>query len=176
MESLILVPSSRHVSITNSSAFSSDFSVQFTSRKRAINFRASSPLILPCNVFLDRLTPRSYIRYGPPYGDQDDDPEEQVESLRVPDAWSVPSKALEESEWLRVTLHKWLDEEYCPEETNVEISKILQVWLQDLNSCSERHSTFRNAFKWWLEGKARISQPRIRAPILGTASTTANLD
>ncbi|XP_022959936.1 uncharacterized protein LOC111460840 [Cucurbita moschata] len=124
MESLILVPSSRHVSITNSSAFSSDFKVQFTSRKRAMNFRASSPQILPCNVVLERLTPRSYIRYGPPYGDQDDDPEEQVESLRVPDAWSVPSKALEESEWLRVTLHKWLDEEYCPEETNVEISKV----------------------------------------------------
>lgn len=95
MESLILVPSSRHVSITNSSAFSSDFSVQFTSRKRAMNFRASSPQILPCNVVLERLTPRSYIRYGPPNGDQDDDPEEQVESLRVPDAWSVPSKALE---------------------------------------------------------------------------------
>ncbi|PQM35015.1 hypothetical protein Pyn_31777 [Prunus yedoensis var. nudiflora] len=35
-----------------------------------------------------------------------------------------PSKALEESEWLRVTLHKWLDDEYCPEATNVEISKI----------------------------------------------------
>ena len=30
----------------------------------------------------------------------------------------------QESEWLRVTLHKWLDEEYCPEETNVEISKV----------------------------------------------------
>lgn len=31
---------------------------------------------------------------------------------------------LQESEWLRVTLHKWLDDEYCPEATNVEISKI----------------------------------------------------
>jgi hypothetical protein len=30
----------------------------------------------------------------------------------------------QESEWLRVTLHKWLDDEYCPEETNVEISKV----------------------------------------------------
>lgn len=31
---------------------------------------------------------------------------------------------IQESEWLRVTLHKWLDDEYCPESTNVEISKI----------------------------------------------------
>lgn len=31
---------------------------------------------------------------------------------------------VQESEWLRVTLHKWLDDEYCPEPTNVEISNI----------------------------------------------------
>lgn len=31
---------------------------------------------------------------------------------------------VQESEWLRVTLHKWLDDEYCPEPTNVEISKV----------------------------------------------------
>lgn len=31
---------------------------------------------------------------------------------------------LQESEWLRVTLHKWLDDEYCPEAANVEISKV----------------------------------------------------
>lgn len=31
---------------------------------------------------------------------------------------------IQESEWLRVTLHKWLDDEYCPEATNVEISKV----------------------------------------------------
>lgn len=29
-----------------------------------------------------------------------------------------------ESEWLRSRLHKWLDEEYCPEPTNVEISRV----------------------------------------------------
>ncbi|GLT42529.1 hypothetical protein SLA2020_165230 [Shorea laevis] len=52
------------------------------------------------------------------------DPETLVQDLRVPDHWLLPSKALEESEWLRVTLHKWLDDEYCPEATNVEISKI----------------------------------------------------
>lgn len=33
-------------------------------------------------------------------------------------------QSVQESEWLRVTLHKWLDDEYCPEDTNVEISKV----------------------------------------------------
>ncbi|KAJ0975636.1 hypothetical protein J5N97_017601 [Dioscorea zingiberensis] len=47
-----------------------------------------------------------------------------VEVLRVPDSWLLPSNALKESEWLRETLHKWLDDEYCPEPTNVEISKL----------------------------------------------------
>lgn len=31
---------------------------------------------------------------------------------------------MQESEWLRVALKKWLDDEYCPEDTNVEISKV----------------------------------------------------
>ncbi|MQL84343.1 hypothetical protein Taro_016844 [Colocasia esculenta] len=47
-----------------------------------------------------------------------------IQELRVPDSWLVPSKALEESEWLRVSLHKWLDDEYCPEPMNIEISKV----------------------------------------------------
>lgn len=47
-----------------------------------------------------------------------------VDILRVPDHWLTPSRASEEAEWLRVTLHKWLDDEYCPEPTNVEISKL----------------------------------------------------
>ncbi|XP_071701114.1 uncharacterized protein [Rutidosis leptorrhynchoides] len=50
--------------------------------------------------------------------------EGSVEEVRVPDAWLNTSKALEESEWLRVTLHKWLDDEYCPEPTNVDISSV----------------------------------------------------
>lgn len=32
------------------------------------------------------------------------------------------STPYQESEWLRVTLHKWLDDEYCPEPANVDIS------------------------------------------------------
>ena len=34
------------------------------------------------------------------------------------------SSIMQESEWLRVNLHKWLDDEYCPEPTNVDISKV----------------------------------------------------
>ncbi|KAL6271757.1 hypothetical protein ACE6H2_028668 [Prunus campanulata] len=56
--------------------------------------------------------------------EEEEDPDAQVQDLVVPEHWLVPSKALEESEWLRVTLHKWLDDEYCPEATNVEISRI----------------------------------------------------
>lgn len=29
----------------------------------------------------------------------------------------------QESVWLRETLHKWLDDEYCPEPANVDISR-----------------------------------------------------
>uniref|UniRef100_A0A803MWS7 Uncharacterized protein n=1 Tax=Chenopodium quinoa TaxID=63459 RepID=A0A803MWS7_CHEQI len=52
------------------------------------------------------------------------DPLGSVEVLRVPDHWLEPSRAIQESEWLRVSLHKWLDDEYCPEPTNVDISRV----------------------------------------------------
>ncbi|XP_043718760.1 uncharacterized protein LOC122666762 [Telopea speciosissima] len=55
---------------------------------------------------------------------EEDDRQKSVQDLRVPEDWLVPSKALQESEWLRVTLHNWLDDEYCPEATNIEISKV----------------------------------------------------
>ncbi|XWS76489.1 hypothetical protein CRYUN_Cryun01aG0180800 [Craigia yunnanensis] len=67
---------------------------------------------------------RSQSSSEPRENQQGQDQETLVQDLRVPDHWLLPSKALEESEWLRVTLHKWLDDEYCPEETNVEISKV----------------------------------------------------
>uniref|UniRef100_A0ACD5Y6B4 Uncharacterized protein n=1 Tax=Avena sativa TaxID=4498 RepID=A0ACD5Y6B4_AVESA len=51
-------------------------------------------------------------------GDQDN----RVQELRVPDSWLTPAGAAQESEWLRETLHKWLDGEYCPEPANVDIS------------------------------------------------------
>ncbi|KAL8100913.1 uncharacterized protein LOC141687126 [Apium graveolens] len=56
--------------------------------------------------------------------EQEDDDEEYVQILRVPHDWLSPSKALEEATWLRATLHKWLDDEYCPEASNVEISQV----------------------------------------------------
>ncbi|KAL4572091.1 hypothetical protein LXL04_018860 [Taraxacum kok-saghyz] len=56
--------------------------------------------------------------------EEDEDLEGSVEEIMIPKAWLNSSKALEESEWLRVTLHKWLDDEYCPEPTNVDISKV----------------------------------------------------
>ncbi|CAL9765955.1 unnamed protein product [Musa acuminata subsp. burmannicoides] len=59
---------------------------------------------------------------GPP--DEEEAEEAPVQELRVPEAWLTPSNALQESEWLRVTLHKWLDDEYCPEAANAEISKV----------------------------------------------------
>ncbi|XVE73240.1 hypothetical protein DITRI_Ditri11bG0101300 [Diplodiscus trichospermus] len=76
---------------------------------------------------------RSQSSSDPLENEQGNDPETLVQDLRVPDQWLLPSKALEESEWLRVTLHKWLDDEYCPEETNVEISKVAaQSYYQSL--------------------------------------------
>ncbi|XP_022869077.1 uncharacterized protein LOC111388556 [Olea europaea var. sylvestris] len=62
--------------------------------------------------------------YSSPQRNGSENPQNSLQDLRVPNHWCDPSKASEESEWLRVTLHKWLDDEYCPEPTNVEISNI----------------------------------------------------
>ncbi|EOA21662.1 hypothetical protein CARUB_v10002083mg [Capsella rubella] len=94
----------------------------------------------------------------------EEDPESFVQSLTIPDEWLLPSRAIEESEWLRVALHKWLDDEYCPEPTNVVISEvaaksyysslleketdvgeILMKMAQDLTSISYKES-FHGAF------------------------------
>ncbi|KAL3626032.1 hypothetical protein CASFOL_029581 [Castilleja foliolosa] len=64
------------------------------------------------------------IAYSSSPSNGGDDEQNSLQELRVPSHWLEPSKASEESEWLRVTLHKWLDDEYCPEPTNVEISEI----------------------------------------------------
>ncbi|KAL2507703.1 hypothetical protein Fot_31350 [Forsythia ovata] len=65
-----------------------------------------------------------FVSYSSTQSNGIEDPQNSLEDLRVPNHWCDPSKALEESEWLRVTLHKWLDDEYCPEPTNVEISNV----------------------------------------------------
>lgn len=46
-----------------------------------------------------------------------------LKDLQVPKAWAHPSVAAQEAEWLRGALHQWLDDEYCPEPANVEISQ-----------------------------------------------------
>ncbi|XP_047048368.1 uncharacterized protein LOC124653347 [Lolium rigidum] len=58
----------------------------------------------------------------PPRAAAGGDQENRVQELRVPDSWLTPAGAAQESEWLRETLHKWLDDEYCPEPANVDIS------------------------------------------------------
>ncbi|GMP91220.1 hypothetical protein CsSME_00042004 [Camellia sinensis var. sinensis] len=64
-----------------------------------------------------------YQSYSSNEEEEEDSQEGLVQDLRVPEHWLDPSKALgPESKWLRVTLHKWLDDEYCPEPTNVDIS------------------------------------------------------
>ncbi|XAR61275.1 hypothetical protein NMG60_11034923 [Bertholletia excelsa] len=78
------------------------------------------------NIFLSvqRSHPRSNSY---PSGEEEEEKAEEeglVQDLRVPEHWLEPSKAVEESEWLRVSLHKWLDDEYCPEPTNVDISNV----------------------------------------------------
>ncbi|XP_076899455.1 uncharacterized protein LOC143553322 [Bidens hawaiensis] len=69
---------------------------------------------------------------------QEDEPEGSVEEIRIPKAWLSSSKALEESEWLRATLHKWLDDEYIPEPTNVDISNVAA--RSYYNSLLENHT------------------------------------
>lgn len=75
----------------------------------------------PVNLIASAAS-RSRPRVCNPKSSEDD--EASVQELRIPEHWLLPPKAREESEWLRVSLHKWLDDEYCPEETNVEISEV----------------------------------------------------
>ncbi|XP_050236824.1 uncharacterized protein LOC126686686 isoform X2 [Mercurialis annua] len=84
-----------------------------------IHFRFSPSTNSKRLRFPFRTAPKIHSSHSNPQEDG-----EIVETLRVPDHWLLPPTALQESEWLRVTLHKWLDDEYCPEETNVEISNV----------------------------------------------------
>ncbi|XP_028804175.1 uncharacterized protein LOC114759215 isoform X2 [Neltuma alba] len=83
----------------------------------SVSIRPPSPSSL--TLLRSQSSPRSHQLPQNP-----DDDDAQLEDLRVPLHWLLPPNAFQESEWLRVTLHKWLDDEYCPEETNVEISKV----------------------------------------------------
>ncbi|KAL6643936.1 hypothetical protein ACP70R_018702 [Stipagrostis hirtigluma subsp. patula] len=73
----------------------------------------------PAAAYARAFTPRPSLRAtAAPGGERDN----RVQELRVPSSWLTPEGAAEESEWLRETLHKWLDDEYCPEPANVDIS------------------------------------------------------
>eukprot|EP00250_Pteridium_aquilinum_P008111 c17681_g1_i1 orf=413-964(-) len=46
-----------------------------------------------------------------------------LEDILIPPSWTSADAAAQESEWLRITLCQWLDDEYCPEPANDEISR-----------------------------------------------------
>ncbi|KAL3029870.1 hypothetical protein AAZX31_03G188600 [Glycine max] len=94
----------------------SSVTVSLTHQHSSVHSSSSPSLIL-------RHNGRRVRSHSHSFPESDD----QVEDLRVPDHWLDPTMAFKilESEWLRVTLHKWLDDEYCPEETNVEISRVV---------------------------------------------------
>ncbi|KAM6558459.1 hypothetical protein CsatA_027698 [Cannabis sativa] len=96
-------------------------STKFAFASPSPNFFLSSLQFRALNKTLNQHLFKALTSHSTP---EEEEPDAQVEDLRVPDQWLPPSRALEESEWLRVTLHKWLDDEYCPEPTNVEISKV----------------------------------------------------
>ncbi|XP_059067340.1 uncharacterized protein LOC131077049 isoform X2 [Cryptomeria japonica] len=77
----------------------------------------------PLSVLVEKEGPISsgFVCHSNSWKDEEND--KFVKDLRVPDEWMTPSTALQESEWLRIALHKWLDDEYCPEIANEEISK-----------------------------------------------------
>ncbi|MCO5548647.1 hypothetical protein L7F22_002106 [Adiantum nelumboides] len=58
-----------------------------------------------------------------PSPDEDSHSTPFVEDLLIPSSWTSAGTAAEEAEWLRINLHQWLDDEYCPEPANNEISR-----------------------------------------------------
>ncbi|OIV95388.1 hypothetical protein TanjilG_06257 [Lupinus angustifolius] len=110
-ESIILYPRSTYIT-----SFQTSSSVTFTTYQRS----SSLSILHSTHSYLPTLV-RSHSHSSTESNNEEPD---QVEELRVPEPWLFPTTALQESEWLRVSLHKWLDDEYCPEETNVEISKV----------------------------------------------------
>ncbi|PIA61682.1 hypothetical protein AQUCO_00300900v1 [Aquilegia coerulea] len=91
-------------------------------RSPTLNFPFSIKILDHSFSFLPSGRPISF--QNPQSSNEEGEPQGLVQDPKVPEHWLVPSKALQESEWLRITLHKWLDDEYCPETTNVDISKL----------------------------------------------------
>ncbi|KAF1892065.1 hypothetical protein Lal_00036419 [Lupinus albus] len=115
-ESIILYPR-----FTFIIPFQTSSSLTFTTHQISSSSSSSSLSILHSTHSHSPTLVRSHSRS---FTESNNEESEQVEELRVPKPWLFPTTALQESEWLRVSLHKWLDDEYCPEETNVEISKV----------------------------------------------------
>ncbi|XP_062203907.1 uncharacterized protein LOC133906131 [Phragmites australis] len=78
----------------------------------------SNPPRFPVSASVLASSPTPLRAAVAPGGERDN----RVQELRVPGSWLTPAGAAQESEWLRETLHKWLDDEYCPEPANVDIS------------------------------------------------------
>eukprot|EP00271_Cylindrocystis_brebissonii_P011712 TRINITY_DN29632_c0_g1_i1.p1 TRINITY_DN29632_c0_g1~~TRINITY_DN29632_c0_g1_i1.p1 ORF type:complete len:209 (-),score=18.64 TRINITY_DN29632_c0_g1_i1:413-1039(-) len=65
-----------------------------------------------------------------------------VERLCVPEVWTSPEVASQEAEWLQSRLEQWLDDEFCPEAANKEISRrcaaVFQRCLREgITDCSD---------------------------------------
>ncbi|KAJ7196892.1 hypothetical protein O6H91_01G066700 [Diphasiastrum complanatum] len=50
-------------------------------------------------------------------------PDIWMQDFQVPREWATPSAAVQEADWLRSNVRDWLDNEYCPEPANKEISE-----------------------------------------------------
>uniref|UniRef100_A0A453K1S6 Uncharacterized protein n=1 Tax=Aegilops tauschii subsp. strangulata TaxID=200361 RepID=A0A453K1S6_AEGTS len=130
-------------SSTSSSAFLLLHGLASASPSKASAFFASpiSPSFpLSTSTSINASSPRRPLPPAPRATGRGGDKDNRVQELRVPDSWLTPggaaqaictvieqghlhlSTSYQESEWLRGTLHKWLDDEYCPEPANVDIS------------------------------------------------------
>ncbi|CAH9102862.1 unnamed protein product [Cuscuta europaea] len=120
MASLLLVSANTDVKVYHPSRLFTKISDCSTPRIRGFSFAPAFnfPVVYPQKSLRRSFSPLNVNSSG------DEATGDLIEELRVPIQWSEPSKALEASEWLRVTLNKWLDDEYCPEDTNMEISKV----------------------------------------------------
>ncbi|CAN8308584.1 unnamed protein product [Cochlearia groenlandica] len=99
-----------------SSSLTQLFGLPAAFRRKSVTFPVTKPPLLKLKL---SQSSRSMIYEG-----EEEDPESVVQALKIPNEWLLPSKAMEESEWLKLTLHKWLDDEYCPEPTNAKISEV----------------------------------------------------
>eukprot|EP00249_Psilotum_nudum_P012523 c23831_g1_i1 orf=26-634(+) len=137
----------------------------------AIPSSSSSLMCLPPSPFSAstiRAFARAPCKVSPPVRVAAASPDNRdapfVKDLYVPEDWVGPARAAQEAEWLKGTLRQWLDDEYCPELANEEISRrcakvyyhclmekqldvgeILMQMVMDLENFSFRES-FHGAF------------------------------